>query len=294
MKKLFIFVVVLFAMTFSNDAFSQITKLYEGFEAAFPPTGWTTYNVAGSVVWTTMTAPLGATFGGPTNVPKDGSKVAYINYQAPNGEDWLVTKKTALAGGDSLIFFIIKQFSDGPWEYDSLNVRVSTTDSLMTSFTNVPLRLCVHCLPVGATEIIWRRFAVSLNSFAGQNVYIAFQHKDTDGHGIIMDSVTIVGPNLVGVANNNGNVPKAYKLNQNYPNPFNPTTKISFDIPKSNFTTLKIYNTLGELVSTLVDGNLEAGTHAYDFNASSLASGIYYYRLESGSFTETQKMSLIK
>lgn len=85
-----------------------------------------------------------------------------------------------------------------------------------------------------------------------------------------------------------------YKLDQNYPNPFNPTTEISFSIPKSGNTSLVVYNLLGQKVATLVNEKVNEGIHKYEFNASNLTSGIYFYKLQSNSFTSIKKMILIK
>ncbi len=85
-----------------------------------------------------------------------------------------------------------------------------------------------------------------------------------------------------------------FKLNQNYPNPFNPSTRISFQIPNSEFVTLKIYDILGREVKTLVNEEMEKGKYDYDFNASAFSSGIYFYRLKAGSFVDTKKIILMK
>ncbi|HEX2786330.1 MAG TPA: kelch repeat-containing protein [Ignavibacteria bacterium] len=85
-----------------------------------------------------------------------------------------------------------------------------------------------------------------------------------------------------------------YSLSQNYPNPFNPTTKINFSIPKSGLTTLKVYDILGKEVATLVNGFQNAGNFVVEFDASRLASGAYFYRLEVNGFVNTKKMLLIK
>ncbi len=85
-----------------------------------------------------------------------------------------------------------------------------------------------------------------------------------------------------------------YSLNQNYPNPFNPETIISFSLPKQEYTTLKIYDILGKEIKTLVSGSLVAGNYSVKFNASYLPSGIYFYKLESGSFSNVKKMTLIR
>jgi hypothetical protein len=85
-----------------------------------------------------------------------------------------------------------------------------------------------------------------------------------------------------------------YALSQNYPNPFNPSTQIKFALKTSGFVSLKIYDVLGKEVATLVNGEYNTGSYNVSFDASGLASGIYFYRLESGSFVQTNKMMLLK
>jgi len=85
-----------------------------------------------------------------------------------------------------------------------------------------------------------------------------------------------------------------YILMQNYPNPFNPSTKISFSISQSGMTSVKIYDVLGNEAATLIDRELTAGSYDFEFNASGLTSGVYYYTLISGSFVQTKKMLLLK
>ena len=85
-----------------------------------------------------------------------------------------------------------------------------------------------------------------------------------------------------------------YELSQNYPNPFNPSTKISFQIVETGFTSLKVYDVLGNEVTTLVNEELQNGKYEYDFDVIGLTSGIYFYKLQSGEFVETKKMMLLK
>lgn len=89
-------------------------------------------------------------------------------------------------------------------------------------------------------------------------------------------------------------IPDGFTLYQNYPNPFNPSTNISFDLPKESNVTLKVYNILGEEVATLVNTVMPAGHQVVEFNTSNLASGMYVYRLQAGSFVQTKKMLLMK
>jgi hypothetical protein len=90
------------------------------------------------------------------------------------------------------------------------------------------------------------------------------------------------------------NIPEQYILNQNYPNPFNPTTTISFGIPKLSFVTLIIFDILGKEVAVLASEEMEAGNYSRQWNALNSAGGIYFCRLQSGSFTATKKLLLIK
>ena len=108
------------------------------------------------------------------------------------------------------------------------------------------------------------------------------------------DSTTVsfvladVGNNLI------ESTPHTFKLNYNYPNPFNPSTKISYSIPKQSIVTLKVYDPMGNEVSTLVSEEKAAGNYEVNFNAKNLSSGIYFYKLQAGNFVETKKMILLR
>ena len=90
------------------------------------------------------------------------------------------------------------------------------------------------------------------------------------------------------------NFPISFSLEQNYPNPFNPSTKISWQSPVSSRQTLKVYDVLGNEITTLVDEYKPAGKYEIEFNANSLSSGIYFYRLQAGSFNQTKKMIILR
>ena len=85
-----------------------------------------------------------------------------------------------------------------------------------------------------------------------------------------------------------------YKLSQNYPNPFNPTTTINYTIPKAEHVTIKVYDTLGKLVKTLVDKEQPGGTYHSQFNGSNLSSGVYFYQIEADNFVQAKKMIVLK
>ena len=88
--------------------------------------------------------------------------------------------------------------------------------------------------------------------------------------------------------------PGQFTLNQNYPNPFNPTTTISYELPQTAFVTISVYNLLGQRMTQLVNQQMGSGSHSVSFDASTLSSGMYIYRLEAGDFVQTRSMTLIK
>jgi hypothetical protein len=89
-------------------------------------------------------------------------------------------------------------------------------------------------------------------------------------------------------------IPATFKLEQNYPNPFNPSTTISFSIPFSAFTSLKVYDILGNEVASLMSEEKLAGEYNITFDASALTSGVYLYRLNAGNFSAMKKMILLR
>lgn len=93
---------------------------------------------------------------------------------------------------------------------------------------------------------------------------------------------------------NDNELPTNFELNQNYPNPFNPTTTISYSLPKTAFVTLKIFDTLGREVTTLVSENKLPGKYEVQFDGTKLSSGVYFYKITAGNYIETKKLILIK
>jgi hypothetical protein len=89
-------------------------------------------------------------------------------------------------------------------------------------------------------------------------------------------------------------LPTVYQLHQNYPNPFNPATTVRFELPRASHVTLEVYNMIGQRVSVLANGTYQPGAHAVLFDAADLPSGTYFYRIQAGSFSQTQTMTLVK
>ncbi len=99
---------------------------------------------------------------------------------------------------------------------------------------------------------------------------------------------------LVGIQPISNEIPNQFSLGQNYPNPFNPNTVISFQLAVNSFATIKVYDLLGREVATLVNEQLQPGTYEVDWYGSNFSSGIYYYKIVAGDYTETKKMVLMK
>jgi hypothetical protein len=99
---------------------------------------------------------------------------------------------------------------------------------------------------------------------------------------------------LTSVDENSDGIPDQFVLNQNYPNPFNPSTVISFNLADATNVSLKVFNVLGQQVTSLLNQRMTQGLHQVQFNADNLQSGTYYYRIETDNYSETQKMLLIK
>lgn len=136
------------------------------------------------------------------------------------------------------------------------------------------------------------------NSFTPSKNVIGLSKEMNSGDTVIVSTddgvYKVFRDFLTGVDNSNNLIPEEYRLEQNFPNPFNPSTKIKFELMKPGLTSLKIYDGLGREVSTLVNDALQAGSYEVEFNASDHSSGIYYYKIISGEFSETRKMILTK
>ncbi len=125
---------------------------------------------------------------------------------------------------------------------------------------------------------------------------IAWSDNRTGADGIYAQNINFNGTlgNLTGINNNTGQIPGSFSLLQNFPNPFNPKTIISYQLTKINFVTLKVYDILGNEAATIVNQKQNAGTYQAEFDGSNLSSGIYFYTLNAGEFSETKSMILLK
>ena len=139
--------------------------------------------------------------------------------------------------------------------------------------------------------------ALGTDVFQGSSVAISSEGTVIEGgrgdNGQVGAVWVFFNPSI-GIKPISSDIPKDFSLSQNYPNPFNPSTKIQFDIPKSSFVKLVIYDIIGREVATLVNEELKAGIYETGWNAVNYSSGVYFYKLVTDGFTETKKMILTK
>jgi len=134
---------------------------------------------------------------------------------------------------------------------------------------------------------------VDTNCLKGGFLYLPFS-LEVESNGYVFWTDTFSIDIVSDIAYEESALSKKFTLGQNYPNPFNPTTYISFDLPKPEHVKIEIFSTLGQKVETLLNQRMKAGYHEVEFNAHSLSSGIYFYRIEAGEFQDVKKMILIR
>ena len=124
----------------------------------------------------------------------------------------------------------------------------------------------------------------------GNDVGVVWVGQDGANRRVYFDRYAAV----TRIPNNQNIIPEDYSLGQNYPNPFNPQTKIDFAIPKNGIVSIKLYDITGKEIATILNREMSKGSYTVDFNASSISTGVYFYKLVSGNFTATKKMMVIK
>ena len=143
------------------------------------------------------------------------------------------------------------------------------------------------------SDSIWGAFIKTPVSDGTYNISVRTDDK-TSGTLRRLPSVALFTVSITGVTALVGILPQQFSLDQNYPNPFNPTTLIRYALPHRSHVTLTVFNTLGQQVAQLVNADIDAGYHEIQFNANHLASGVYFYRIQAGSYVETKKLCILR
>lgn len=309
--------ILLFILTISPFIYSQRILMNETFETSgfvgpdSLPSNWVAIDADGTnstypnAIW--RVRDTSATFPGV-----NAGIRSRANFYTPRGmsipwragdpvaDDWVFTDSLRIATGDTLKFWMLLgtpadsilgiNFTN---YIDTMQVWVSLDQDPSTAVTKLAT------IRSADSNNVWNQYMYDLSAFNGQKVYIAFRYymnTTVDGLWCNIDNVWVgnLSGSGIGIEQIGNGVPRTFELRQNYPNPFNPVTNIEFDIAKTKFTNLTIYNSIGQVVATLVNQELKPGTYKYDFNASGLPSGSYYYRLTAGDFVKTNKMILVK
>lgn len=218
---------------------------------------------------------------------RDGNPEIYYKRSTDNGYTWgadtRLTQDTAQSGlcsvhlSGSFVHVVWRDDRDGD---DEVYYKLSTDRGISWGsdirLTEAPGTSDMSsCAVSGATlHIVW--------------------NDDRDGNMEIYYKRNPTGNTTIGINSNHHNSPIGFQLYQNYPNPFNPGTTIRFELSHSAYTSLKIYNLMGQQVATLVNDYLTAGYYTREWNASGMASGIYFYILQSGKRSQTKKLLLMK
>ncbi len=251
----------------------------------------------------------------------DDAEVTYVT-AFTNGQGAAMRMTIPENNKTTLVTSLIRNYTDSGRPNGDMLVHVwddnngQPGNDLITPFVMTPAATIAH--PYRPTVVDLRDYDTELSNMQGDfwigftvpstdTVWITLGRQLDDTRSFVFDGNSTWSMSdrefqfraITGVwepvgVNDESGIPQKFELKQNYPNPFNPTTKIKYALPKDAFVTLKVYNSLGQEVATLVNQNVSAGYHTIDFNASNLASGMYIYRIKAGNFVSIKKMMLLK
>jgi hypothetical protein len=218
----------------------------------------------------------GTTFGSSTTI---GSLPGRDEY-------WFEAKHYLLGTGGVEIAYYSDSLQTGP--------ATNASDKIMYSYANITtpatfsasVSISEHAPGWSARGYI----PAMVELYQSSDVGIVWVGLDGANNKIYWDRYNAV----VGVNPKGELIPQDYSLSQNYPNPFNPSTKIEFTLPKDEFVSIKVYDILGKESAVLLSKDMKKGSYTIDFNASRLSTGIYFYKMTAGDFTDVKKMVLVK
>ncbi|TFG94327.1 MAG: T9SS type A sorting domain-containing protein, partial [Calditrichales bacterium] len=194
----------------------------------------------------------------------------FIEMISPNGaEEWYLGSKEVIRWETNIL--------------DTVLIDLLKDQQIYTSIGEIPGKIDAFAWKIPENLPASSEYAIQIRS-----------KLDTNLSAIGKDSFSLIDTINTGISNYLDMIPDAFTLDQNYPNPFNPETNIQFEVPQSAYITLKVFNIKGALVATLTDGQLPAGRYTLRFTATNLASGIYFYTLQSSGFKQVRKMMFLK
>lgn len=226
-----------------------------------------------------------------------GSRNIMLMTSTNNGVNW--TSSTPLtAGSADKYWFDLQPFNGGAdfiYYLDSTGGPNNTTDKIMYSyaFSSSPGNFSAFLqISQYYPQFSTRGYKPILVEYYNSSFEVAALWVGVDGANrrLYYDRLNAV----VKITPVNNSIPETFTLSQNYPNPFNPSTKIDFSIPKNSFVSIKLYDILGKEIMILANKDFNSGAYTLEFDGSSLSSGVYFYKLTAGEFTDTKKMMLVK
>jgi len=242
-----------------------------------------------------------------TNIPVDGEMYNYfIRYDSLSGLLVRYDSSAPACNYEKTLYRLYANLNDtlGSFCTQLINYDYQTCDSIaaVNLFNTQTIRKSFYCQHLGTSITtcyiyLARGFGTyymtnSYNYSHGTSVTSQYYYnlKGAKINGVVYGDTNMP----VKIININNKVPSSYSLSQNYPNPFNPTTNIKYQIKENAIVTLKIYDILGKEIETLVNEKQSPGTYEVNWNANAFPSGVFFYRLEAGDYSETRKMILIK
>jgi hypothetical protein len=223
----------------------------------------------------------------------------YLRYSTNDGSTW--SAPTLIAGGATAQFWpAVSVQPDGTVDVIWYQSDDGLTDVYYASSTNGGVSFTTP-VRVTSASTDWRTVTSNIRPNFGD--YIGVASREDRAFACWGDGRPDNHPNVFVAPIANGTpkendasavLPTTVALDQNYPNPFNPTTSIRFSLPADSPVSLKVYNSMGQEIVTLVDGDQSAGYHSYNFDAGKLAAGVYMYKLIAGGGIETKIMTLMK
>jgi hypothetical protein len=169
-------------------------------------------------------------------------------------------------------------------EVNNYGFEVQRSAVAKTGFSSISPLIAGH----GTSVTGFNYSFVDKTPSAGEQYY---RLKQIDLNGALHYSEAVTIGSVSGVQKQ---IPTVFSLNQNYPNPFNPSTRIAYGLPKNSNVTLRVYNALGQEVAVLQNGEQDAGMHEVIFDGTRLGSGVYFYRIQAGTFVQSMKLLLLR